>query len=202
MSRWRDPNPRDREVPWSQREGPTARQPRNGSSFNSLLLGPWAAVFAFAVAGLAVFAWSSARTELAQTRAALAEARDAVESYSQVVGAHSGDILARLRSSQERVEELEVALADARARKLFVVTEPRGARVQIVNIGPRFRQGIVVPVERVELYVFSDGYEGFREWIELGEGTNRVFVTLQQKGFLERLGGDESSAAGGEEERQ
>jgi len=59
--------------------------------------------------------------------------------------------------------------------KLFVAVEPRDARVRILNIGPKFHQGIALDPGRYHTEVSKKGYNTQKIWIKLEPGKNATF---------------------------
>ena len=57
--------------------------------------------------------------------------------------------------------------------KLFVEVEPRDARVRILNIRPKFHQGIVLDPGSYRLNVSAPGYMTQDQWIKLSTGEER-----------------------------
>ncbi|MFC1882691.1 trypsin-like peptidase domain-containing protein [Thermodesulfobacteriota bacterium] len=60
-----------------------------------------------------------------------------------------------------------------RKGRLFVHTEPEGARVRILNIKPKFYQGIVLITGPYHIEVSADGYEMKKFWIKIQPGENQ-----------------------------
>jgi TolB-like protein len=64
---------------------------------------------------------------------------------------------------------------------LHVNTDPTGAQVRILNIGPPYRDGIELASGRYHVEVSADGYATRREWVFLGAGEDkRVTVHLDR----------------------
>ncbi|MCK4819450.1 tetratricopeptide repeat protein, partial [bacterium] len=57
--------------------------------------------------------------------------------------------------------------------RLYVHTEPEGAKVRILNINPKFFQGIVLKPGRYHIEVSSDGYKTEKTWIRIGPGQDK-----------------------------
>lgn len=84
-----------------------------------------------------------------------------------------------------RVLSLRVMLKAATPRKarLYVDTEPSNATVRILNIGPRFYQGIEMDPGRYHVEVSAEGYETEKEWVDLAAGEDeRLSVRLESAG--------------------
>jgi hypothetical protein len=60
-----------------------------------------------------------------------------------------------------------------RKGRLFVHTEPKGARIRILNIKPKFYQGIVLITGPYHIEVSADGYEMTKFWIKIQPGENQ-----------------------------
>jgi formylglycine-generating enzyme required for sulfatase activity len=58
--------------------------------------------------------------------------------------------------------------------RLFVDTHPADSQVRILNIEPRFYQGIEVEPGRYNVEVRASGYEPFRKWIHLKAAEDRT----------------------------
>jgi len=82
----------------------------------------------------------------------------------------------RIRINEGRSMSLYVDLSVAQPRngRLYVETEPEGARVTILNIRPRFHQGMELTPGRYHVEVFSDGYETKKMWIKLEAGKDET----------------------------
>jgi len=75
--------------------------------------------------------------------------------------------------------------------RLFVETDPKGARVRILNIRPRFCQGIELDPGKYHLEASSAGYQTKRTWMTLEAGEDKTFnVRLRKLGdvFTNSLG--------------
>ncbi len=57
--------------------------------------------------------------------------------------------------------------------RLYVRTVPSNAAVRLLNIAPRFSQGMELAAGRYHLEVSAEGYEEHEEWIDLGAGEDR-----------------------------
>jgi formylglycine-generating enzyme required for sulfatase activity len=78
--------------------------------------------------------------------------------------------------------------------RLYVNTEPKGAKVKILNISPKFYQGIELDPGRYHIEVSAKGYEAKRQWIEVAAGEReecdirltrllgRLYVNTEPKG--------------------
>jgi hypothetical protein len=65
--------------------------------------------------------------------------------------------------------------------KLFVRVEPKGSRVRILNIRPKFQQGMVLESGRYHVEVSKRGYQTKKMWIDLGSGEDKELeVKLEQ----------------------
>jgi len=69
--------------------------------------------------------------------------------------------------------------------RLYVHTEPKGARVRILNINPKFFQGIVLKPGRYHIEVSSDGYKTEKTWIRIGTGQDKnLRISLEKKSHV------------------
>ena len=66
--------------------------------------------------------------------------------------------------------------------RLFVEVEPRDARVRILNIGPKFHQGIALDPGRYDTEVSRKGYKTEKMWAKLEPGKNvTLMFSLEKK---------------------
>ena len=66
--------------------------------------------------------------------------------------------------------------------RLYVEVEPTNARVRILNIGPKFQQGMELDPGRYHVEVSSDGYGTKEMWVKLEKGeTETLRLSLEQK---------------------
>jgi len=62
---------------------------------------------------------------------------------------------------------------------LFVETDPPGARIKILNIGPKFYQGMKLDPGRYHVEVSTQGFKTQKTWINVGAGEDkRINVSL------------------------
>ena len=64
-----------------------------------------------------------------------------------------------------------------RKGKLFVQTDPNNTRIRILNIVPRFKQGMDLLPGKYHIEVSASGYSTKKRWIQLREG-NDVFINI------------------------
>ena len=65
--------------------------------------------------------------------------------------------------------------------KIFVEVEPKDSRVRILNIKPKFHQGMELTSGRYHVETSKQGYQTKKMWIELGAGEDKkVAVNLEQ----------------------
>ncbi|MBE9582089.1 MAG: PEGA domain-containing protein [Proteobacteria bacterium] len=66
--------------------------------------------------------------------------------------------------------------------RLFVETEPNDARVRILNIVPKFHQGMELEPGHYHVEVSAEGYEARKRWIELSAGEHKNVVIKLEAG--------------------
>jgi formylglycine-generating enzyme required for sulfatase activity len=87
----------------------------------------------------------------------------------------------RITIDRGRAVSLYVDLSEARPRKarLFVETDPSDATVRILNISPRFYQGMDLDPGRYEVEVSASGYRTSKKWVDLRAGEDeRIIMRL------------------------
>lgn len=88
--------------------------------------------------------------------------------YSELIRVNAGQTVhidARLGSAH--------ISSNAPMGRLFVKTEPINATIRIMNIKPRFRQGITLSPGSYHLEISADGYETLNRWINLSAGEKK-----------------------------
>jgi WD40 repeat protein len=90
--------------------------------------------------------------------------------------ASESKVIERQKQLPEKATEEKVQTG-----QLYVETAPENARVRIINIKPKFYQGIELEPGRYLLDVSAEGYESQERWIELGAGEEkRTNVELEK----------------------
>ena len=82
----------------------------------------------------------------------------------------------RIRFEKGRTRDLYVVL-DPKAPlkgRIYVDTNPKDARVRILNIGPAFDQGMALDAGRYHIEVSANGYEKQRMWVSLTAGQDKT----------------------------
>ncbi len=75
---------------------------------------------------------------------------------------------------------------------LYIETEPEDAQITLWNIKPKYSPGMTLPLGKYDVEVSAPGYQGLREWVEVGAGETRVeFVLEPEEGTI-------ASEAGGQ----
>jgi hypothetical protein len=65
--------------------------------------------------------------------------------------------------------------------KIFVEVDPKDSRVRILNIGPKFYQGMELKPGRYHVETSKQGYETKKMWVSLGAGENKnLDISLEQ----------------------
>ena len=88
----------------------------------------------------------------------------------------------RVRVDSGRAVSLFVDLSEAGPvmARLYVETTPEDARVRILNIGPKFYQGMDLDPGRYHVEVSKEGYEADRRWVMLSAGEDEnISVRLE-----------------------
>ena len=78
----------------------------------------------------------------------------------------------------------EARLAELRQRSFTVVVQPSGARVRILNIGPRYRAGMKLPAGEYRVEASAQGYETQTETVTHGHSATEHRITLSKAGPL------------------
>jgi len=78
---------------------------------------------------------------------------------------------------------LNVDLKEKKPRKgrIYVETEPTGARVKILNIGPKFYQGIELVAGRYHVEVSAPGFKIEKKWVSLDAGEEKRVTIRAEK---------------------
>ena len=85
-----------------------------------------------------------------------------------------------IRSSQRKARSATVK------GRLFVETEPVDAMIKILNIPPKFYQGMELDPGRYHVEVSANGYKTEKTWIELGGGEDgRINISLVKTGVVD-----------------
>jgi formylglycine-generating enzyme required for sulfatase activity len=71
-------------------------------------------------------------------------------------------------------------LSKPKAHPLTITTIPRNAKIRILNIGPRYRAGMLLKPGSYHIEVSASGYKKQRRWVELIPGGLTVPVSLKK----------------------
>jgi formylglycine-generating enzyme required for sulfatase activity len=80
-----------------------------------------------------------------------------------------------LGAGEEKRISFKLAKIPPKVARLFVETFPKDARVRILNIKPKFFQGMELEPDRYHVEAAADGYETERRWIDLVAGYEDPF---------------------------
>jgi len=108
----------------------------------------------------------------------------------------------RLEVKKGETVKAEATLLAPGAKKgrLYVDAEPSGATVKVLNIGPRFYQGMELESGRYHVEVSASGHGAWREWVSVGTGEDkRVAVRLNPVSPPPRAEKAKTSTAGPDE---
>ncbi len=67
----------------------------------------------------------------------------------------------------------------AKEYRLYISPTPPDAEIKILNIKPKFHQGIQLPVGRYDVLVAQSGYHSRRFWVDISNRSRRILVTLK-----------------------
>jgi len=95
-----------------------------------------------------------------------------------------GEERARLERERSELEKLKAEIDWKRYKesgKLFVDTEPSNTTIRILNIGPKFYQGMELKPGSYHVEVSKQGYKTDKKWVNLDTGENkRLEIQLEQ----------------------
>jgi len=98
------------------------------------------------------------------------------------------------QTTETPLDKKRVAEAPVKTAQLYVNATPDDARVRIMNIRPKFEQGIALDSGRYHIEVASAGYETYSEWILLKAGEVRTLpVKLKTQAVVKEVQQAESS---------
>jgi len=111
-------------------------------------------------------------------------AKEKAEAWQSLLASYSADNPYSVKDDEfrKRAQERKTYWKKYKeSGKLFVDTMPANAMVKILNIDPKFHQGIKLEPGNYHLEVSHTGYETERMWIDLRAGKdNKIAVNLKQ----------------------
>ena len=114
-------------------------------------------------ARLAELKRKQAEARLAQMQKEMTDAKKAAEAKALT---EEREKARQARMEAERQRQREEATRNAK-HSLTIKTTPGNARIRILNIGPRYQDGLKLKPDRYDIEVSKEGYKRHREWIEL-----------------------------------
>jgi hypothetical protein len=61
---------------------------------------------------------------------------------------------------------------------LYISRFPHDARIRIMNIGPKFKQGMMLPFGKYDIEVSHSKYQNIRKWVELKKSQEQLNINL------------------------
>lgn len=122
------------------------------------------------------------RTDLSGVKVSAGEHRirvekDGYETYNKRI---------RFRAGRNQSLTAYLDVIAPQAASLYVDTVPEGATVRILNIGPKFRQGMDLAPGRYHVKVSARGFETNKTWVTLAAGEDRtISVRLHEAAVAE-----------------
>jgi serine/threonine-protein kinase PpkA len=83
-------------------------------------------------------------------------------------------------SKEKQIQNNAVPIKTIKRHALTVNTLPKGARVAILNIKPRYHKGIQLTPGRYHIKVSKSGYQSERRWIDLSTQDTVIGITLKK----------------------
>jgi hypothetical protein len=110
--------------------------------------------------------------------------KEKADAWSGLLASYSADNPYSVKDDELRKKAAERGLywkGYKESGKLFVDTAPTGAKVRILNIGPKFHQGMELRPGRYHVETSKPGYETKKMWVQLeAEDNKRLEVRLEQ----------------------
>lgn len=126
---------------------------------------------------------SAALYNMGVVREVRGEYDEAFQMFSEADALTPGDegIIQALSRAEAAKAEQDVLRGGARTYRLTVRTDPPEARVRIMNIGPRYRDGIRLAPGAYDVLVDAPGYAQHREWIRIEGADEQIDVRLEPR---------------------
>jgi tetratricopeptide (TPR) repeat protein len=126
---------------------------------------------------------SAALYNMGVIREVRGEYDEAFQMFSEADALTPGDetIIQALSRVEEAKAERDVLGGRAGTVRLTVRTDPPDARVRIMNIVPRYQDGIRLAPGSYDILVDAPGYTAHREWIRVGSGDEQIDVRLEPR---------------------
>ena len=110
--------------------------------------------------------------------------KEKAEAWEGLLASYSADNPYSVKDDEYREKAKERNLywkGYKKSGKLFVDTTPPGSRIRILNIGPKFYQGMELRPGRYHVETSKQGYETKKMWVQLdAEEDKKVEVRLEQ----------------------
>jgi len=91
-----------------------------------------------------------------------------------------------VRNTGDQGGEFVFVVSSTAKGRLYVETQPDDAGVRILNIEPKFYQGMVLKKGRYHVEISADGYVTKKQWVTLGIGEDkRIDVRLKKEDILQ-----------------
>jgi len=84
----------------------------------------------------------------------------------------------KLRKDKKTVASFPSEIFEPKLAKMYVGTEPKNAIIKILNIKPKFEQGIELKPGKYLLKVSKNGYETKKIWVSIADQDKSVYINL------------------------
>lgn len=64
---------------------------------------------------------------------------------------------------------------------LMINVTPANCKIRIMNISPKFKNGILLKPNKYDIYITHSGYHEYRKWVEIKDSDVNIDVVLQNK---------------------
>lgn len=86
-------------------------------------------------------------------------------------------------NSEEKSNSVEIDILDSNKSEpaitnLTVISKPSNSKVRILNISPKYKDGIKLESGKYHIEVSASGYETYKKWYELGIGKQTIQIKL------------------------
>jgi TRAP-type mannitol/chloroaromatic compound transport system substrate-binding protein len=96
--------------------------------------------------------------------------------------------IAREKISTLKKQKIVASIpVDVTKSKLFVEVEPRDSKIRILNIKPKFRQGMELDPGRYHVEISANGYKTKKMWMDLEAGKNEILNFDLEQNLLSQV---------------
>jgi len=86
-----------------------------------------------------------------------------------------------LKKEVKKIKKRTIKKQRQKLIKLKIITEPKNAKIRILNIKPKYKENIKLKPGKYKIEISKNGYITKKEWFEINENNNKLKIKLKKE---------------------